>query len=122
MTDAQDLALRYIESWNETDGLTRRRMVDRLWIENAQYADPMMKAEGQDGIAALIGGVHAQFPGHRFALTGEVDGHGPYLRFSWSLGPAGGQVIARGTDFAVVAEDGRVAHVTGFLDQAPAAA
>jgi hypothetical protein len=122
MIDAQTLAQRYIASWNEADVPTRRRLVDGLWTENARYADPMMKAEGQDGIAALIGGVHTKFPGYRFALTGQPDGHGPYLRFSWSLAPADGQVVARGTDFAAVAADGRLAQVTGFLDQAPTAA
>jgi len=81
-----------------------------------------MQADGQDGIAALIGGVHAQFPGHRFTLTGQPDGFGPYVRFAWSLAPADGPVLARGTDFAAVAADGRLAHVTGFLDQVPGAA
>jgi hypothetical protein len=122
MIDSQTIARRYIASWNEVDATTRRQLVDDLWTEDARYIDPIMKAEGQDGIAALIGGVHAQFPEHRFALTGKVDGHGPYLRFSWSLGPNAGAVIARGTDFAVVASDGRIEQVTGFLDQIPGAA
>jgi|ERR1700744_5707647 hypothetical protein len=122
MIDAETIAERYIALWNETDATTRRQLVDDLWTENALYADPMMKADGQDGIAALIGGVHTQFPGYRFTLTGKVDGHGPYVRFSWSLGPLDGAVIARGTDFAAVAPDGRLAQVTGFLDQVPGAA
>jgi hypothetical protein len=122
MVDAHDLAQRYIASWNEVDAPTRRRLVDGLWTENARYADPMMKAEGQDAITALIGGVHSQFPGLRFTLTGQADGHGSYIRFSWSLGPANGAPIARGTDFAAVAADGRLAEVTGFLDQVPDAA
>jgi hypothetical protein len=122
MTDAQTLAQRYIASWNEVDGATRRRLIDGLWTENARYADPMMNADGRDGITSLIGGVHSQFPGYRFALTEPVDGHGPYVRFSWSLSPGDGQAVARGTDFATVAPDGRLAQVTGFLDQAPGAA
>jgi SnoaL-like domain len=122
MADAQTLAQRYIASWNEEDDATRRRLVDGLWTEDARYADPMMQADGQDGIAALIGGVHTKFPGYRFTLTGQPDGHGPYLRFSWSLASTDGPVVARGTDFAAVAADGRLAQVTGFLDQVPAAA
>lgn len=122
MIDAENIAQRYIASWNDADGTTRRQLVGGLWTEDARYADPMMKAEGQDAIAAMIGGVHTQFPGYQFALTGKVDGHGPYIRFSWSLGPSDGAVIARGTDFAAVAPDGRLAQVTGFLDQVPGAA
>jgi hypothetical protein len=122
MIDAQTLAQRYIASWNEADATTRRRLIDALWTEDACYADPLMKADGPDGIAALIGGVHAKFPGYRFALTGQPDGHGPYLRFSWSLGPEDGPVFARGTDFAAVTAEGRLVQVTGFLDQVPNAA
>jgi hypothetical protein len=70
----------------------------------------------------LIGGVQAKFPGLRFALAGNAEAHGSNLRFSWSLGPAGAAPIARGTDFATVAPDGRLAQVTGFLDQVPNAA
>ena len=97
-------------------------MVDELWATDARYVDPMMQADGHDGILALIAGVHAQFPGCRFTLTGQPDGHGAYMRFSWRLGPANGPVIAHGTDFATVAPDGRLAQVTGFLDQVTHAA
>ena len=121
MIDVQTLAQRYIAAWNETEPAARRRLIDGLWTEDGCYADPMMKAEGQAGFSALIGGVHGKFPGYRFALTGQPDGHGPYVRFSWTLAPADGQVVARGTDFAAVAPDGRLAQVTGFLDQVPAA-
>lgn len=122
MIDTHTIAQRYIASWNEAEATTRRQLVDSLWTEDARYVDPIMNAEGQDGIASLIGGVHAQFPAHRFALTGKVDGHGPYVRFSWSLAPDDGAVIARGTDFAILASDGRLEQVTGFLDQVPGAA
>ena len=50
------------------------------------------------------------------------DGHNsiPYLaglRFSWTLGAPDAGPIARGTDFGLVAADGRLKSVTGFLDQ-----
>jgi hypothetical protein len=120
MIDAQNIAQRYIASWNETNTATRGQLVDALWTDDARYADPMMQADGPAAIAALIGGVHSQFPGCQFALTGQADGHGPFVRFSWSLGNGNGQVIARGTDFASVDADGRLSQVTGFLDQVTA--
>ena len=40
-----------------------------------------------------------------------------YLRFSWQLCDAGGQGVARGTDFAELLDDRRLRSVTGFLDQ-----
>ena len=35
------------------------------------------------------------------------------------LGPRGADTIIDGTDFAVIAADGRIASVTGFLDRIP---
>ena len=51
------------------------------------------------------------------------DLHHDRVRFTWQLHPAGGgEPVATGTDYCTVAEDGRLRHVTGFLEQAPAAA
>lgn len=116
MTDAKDIAARYIEAWNETEPTRCRELVAATWTADASYLDPMMQGDGPDQIAALIGAVHERFPGHRFALTGTPDGHNGRVRFSWTLGVAGAPVVARGTDFAVTAEDGRLRSVTGFLD------
>lgn len=119
MIDVQQIAQRYIASWNEDDAATRRVLVDALWVKDARYVDPMMQADGQDQIMALIAGVKTQFPGCRFKLAGQPDGYSAYARFSWSLSAANGSEIAHGTDFATVSSDGRLANVTGFLDQVP---
>ena len=76
-----------------------------------------MSGRGHSEIEALIGAVHERFPGHRFTLLGKADGHGDRLRFTWTLGPAGAAPIAQGTDFGVLAPDGRLKSVSGFLDQ-----
>ena len=76
----------------------------------------MMSGQGHDGIARMIEAARAQFPGLRFSARGEPDGHGPFARFSWSLGPAGGAPVAGGTDVARLDEHGRVIEVIGFLD------
>ena len=69
----------------------------------------------------LIAAVQARFPDFRFALTGRPDGYGDHVRFSWELGPEGGEGFVKGTDFAVL--DGeRLKAVSGFLDQVPAGA
>src|SRR5438093_7972358 len=56
----------------------------------------------------------------RFTLIGEPNGFGDHVRFSWGLGPDGGDSPIKGTDFAVLS-DGRIRSITGFLDQVPAA-
>lgn len=122
-TNPQDVAARYVEAWNEADPGRRRTLVAALWTEDATYSDPLMQGQGHDGIEALIGGVQAKFPHFRFALSDRpADGHGDHLRFSWDLGPEGGEAVVQGTDFAVLAEDGRIRSVTGFLDRLPSGA
>jgi hypothetical protein len=118
MTDAAQIAQRYIDSWNETDANLRAGLLAALWTEDARYVDPMMAGQGRAQIDALIAGVHQQFPGFRFALAGKADGYGDQVRFSWTLGPEG-QSLVEGTDFGVV-ENGRLSAVTGFLDKVPA--
>ncbi len=117
--DARDVAARYIAAWNEADPDRRSTLIATLWTENATYRDPLMEGQRHDGIAALIAGVQSRFPDFRFALSGNPDGYGDRLRFSWDLGPEGGEAVVQGTDFAVLAEDGRLQAVTGFIDRLP---
>ncbi|MEZ0168194.1 nuclear transport factor 2 family protein [Microvirga sp. TS319] len=121
MTDAAAIATRYISLWNESDSQCRKARLTELWSENGTYLDPLMQGHGHDQILDLIEGVHRQFPGFRFALVGQPDGYGNQVRFSWQLGPEGGDGPIKGTDFATL-ENGRLATVTGFLDQVPTVA
>lgn len=118
----QDIAARYVAAWNETDPDRRRALVAALWTEDATYGDPVMQGRGQGGIEALIAGVQARFPDFRFAVSGRPDGYGDRVRFSWDLGPEGGEAVVQGTDFATLAGDGRLQAVAGFLDRVPPAA
>ena len=119
MTTAADIAEIYIAAWNETDVAARRAMIADTWTGDAVYVDPMAAVEGHAGVDALIAGVQERFPGFRFALIGEPDGHGEHVRFSWGLGPDGAaDAPIKGTDYVRV-EDGRLMIVTGFLDQLP---
>lgn len=102
-TDARNIA-----AWNEADPDRCSALVAALWTEDATYLDPVMEGRGHDGIEALIQGVQAQFPGLRFALSGQPNAYGDRLRFSWDLGPVGGEAVIQGTDFAVLAGDGRL--------------
>jgi hypothetical protein len=118
--DTIELIARYIAAWNETDPARRRALIARVWTEDATYADPMMEGNGHAGIDAMIGGVQAHFPGLRFRLFGAVETHHAHVRFAWELAPEAGEAVAKGTDFAVLANDGRLRSVTGFLDTVPA--
>ena len=122
MSMFEDLAQRYIDTWNETDPTARRAAVDELYSEHARYIDPMAVAEGREAIAATIGAVQGQFPGFVFRLAGPVDAHHDQARFGWELGPAGQEAPIVGFDVAVTDAAGRIQTVLGFLDKVPAAA
>jgi len=115
MTDATNKAERYIAIWNEEDAGRRKALIAEGWTENAVYIDPLMRGEGHEQINALVEAVQTRFPGFRFNLIGAADGHGDNLRFSWGLGPDGGEAVIKGTDFALL-EGGRLKAVHGFLD------
>jgi hypothetical protein len=116
MQDIATTVERYIAMWNETDAGRRRALIAETVTQDAHYVDPLMTGEGIDGIDAMIAAAQSQFPDHSFTLVGGPDAHHEYVRFSWSLGATGGEPVARGTDFATVAGDGRLAAVTGFLE------
>lgn len=116
MTEPRTIATQYLALWNEADDERRRALLAEDWANDARYIDPMMQGCGHAGVAAMIEGARAQFPGHRFALTGTPDGHGDYVRFSWTLAPERGAPIAGGTDMVRLDDTGRIADVVGFLD------
>jgi hypothetical protein len=121
MTTYDEMAQRYIDTWNETDPSARRAAVERLYTEDARYIDPLAVADGREAIASMIGAVQEQFPGFSFRLAGMVDGHHNQARFGWGLGPAGAPAPIVGFDVAVSDDWGRIKAVLGFLDKVPAA-
>ena len=122
MTTHDELAQRYIDTWNATDPRARRVAVDQLYTEDARYIDPLAVADGRDAIASMIGAVQQQFPGFSFRLAGPVDGHHNQARFGWELGPDGAPAPIVGFDVAVADDSGRIQTVLGFLDKVPAPA
>ncbi|GIH12833.1 nuclear transport factor 2 family protein [Rugosimonospora africana] len=121
MSDFTELVGRYLAIWNEPDASVRRAAIAGVWTESGSYTDPLAAVDGHDAIDALIGAARAQFPGLVFESNGPVDAHHNTARFGWRLVPAGGgDSIVEGFDVAVLAEDGRISGVYGFLDKVPA--
>jgi hypothetical protein len=116
MTDIERTVEGYFDMWNETDPARRRELIERTWAPVASYVDPMFSADGYEELDEMVAGVHRQFPGHRFRLTGAVDIHHNRVHWGWELTtPDGGAAVASGVDFAVLATDGRLGEVTGFI-------
>lgn len=114
---------RYFEAWNAGSAEDIAKAVAAAWTEGGTYTDPLAEVAGHDGVAAVIAGAHAQFPGFEFRLIGAVDGHHDVARFGWELvSVADGSAPVAGFDVITLAEDGRIRSVAGFLDRVPATA
>jgi hypothetical protein len=112
----------YFAIWNETDASRRRLLIERTWSDDSTYADPLLTGEGHAGIDAMMAATQAQFPGHTVRLAGPIDNHHDRLRFNWEIvGPDGGEPVFAGVDYGVLASDGRLRSIAGFLDRVPAA-
>ncbi|MEU9502344.1 nuclear transport factor 2 family protein [Streptomyces sp. NPDC048196] len=123
MTEQQryaDAVARYFEAWNATEEEALGKAVAAAFDEQATYTDPLADVAGHDGLAAVIAGAHAQFPGFVFRQLGDVDGHHDVVRFGWELVAPDGTAPVAGFDVARLTDDGRIRTVAGFLDRVPA--
>jgi hypothetical protein len=122
MSTVNETVAGYIAAWNETDAGRRRHIIARTWSEDGSYLDSHRDSTGYAAIDAMIGAVQEQFPGYRFRLSSGIDKHHDRVRFSWSAGGTEqAPLFFGGTDYAVLAQDGRLRVVTGFTDATPSA-
>src|SRR5215469_5168487 len=105
---------RYLDCWNETDPAARRKLIDEVWADDAEYTDPLAHARGRAEIDATISAVQDRFPGFVFSQLGVVDAHHQQARFRWGLGPEGAEPLVEGFDVAVIDESGKIRTVLGF--------
>ena len=119
MTDANTIASRYIDLWNERTPDRRRAILSRELGQRRpicrppdERRRPRRRRRARRRRAAALSG----FP--LSACSAKPNGFGDHVRFSWGLGPDGADSPIKGTDFAVLS-DGRIKSITGFLDQVP---
>jgi SnoaL-like domain len=120
VNDFQQVAARYIDTWNESHPALRRAAIEEIWAEDGRYVDPLVDATGRDEIDATIAAVQAKFPSFEFRLLGPVDAHHNQCRFTWELGPKDVEAPVVGFDVVVLSKTGKLQTVLGFLDRVPA--
>ena len=123
MTTYDELAQRYIDTWNETDPSARRAAVDQLFTEDARYVDPLAvgrrprgdRVDDRRGAAAVP---RLQLPVGRSGRRAPQPGP---VRLG-TRSRRGHRHRSSGFDVAVSDDSGRIQTVLGFLDKVPAPA
>jgi hypothetical protein len=123
MSSMNEVVVRYLAAWNEPEPGRRRALVAKAWTEDGTYVDAAREGRGHDSLDTMIATAQGHFPGYRLRLASGIEAHHDCLRFSWAAGgTAEAPLYIKGTDFVIVAGDGRIRSVVGFVDAAPARA
>jgi hypothetical protein len=121
MNNVNETVVGYISAWNERDPKRRRELVAATWAEDGSYIDAHRHGTGHGAIDVMLAAAQAQFPSYRINLVSGIETHNNFVRFSWQAGGTQeAPLYLGGTDFVVLATDGRIKTATGFTDAAPA--
>jgi hypothetical protein len=112
----------YFNTWNEKDADRRLALAEKTWTPDGRYVDPQADVTGPAAFSELAANVHKLAPDHTFHLTSAVEQHHDQIRFSWDMVSPAGEVALSGVDFGRLADDGRLAAITGFFGATPPAA
>ena len=107
----------YLAAWNARDPARRAELIGEVWSEEGQLIDPPLAAEGRQAISEMAEAMHQHYVDHNFTRVSDVDSHHGSLRFAWELVGPDGQVTVTGLDVGEMAEDGRLARITGFFGE-----
>jgi hypothetical protein len=113
---------RYVVMFNEADDATRADLGREVFVDEGRLVDPLVDATGPARIAAAIGVLRDQMPGHSLARTTAVDAHHDQARFGWTVNGPDGSVALAGIDVVTFAPDGRLQTAIGFFGEVEAVA
>ena len=119
MTDVTSTVDTYFDMWNETDPDKRAELIEQAWGADGRYVDPLLEADGHEGLSAMVESVHQHYPAHRFERTSGIDTHHDLVRFAWQLAAPDGAVTVAGIDVGELTADGRLRRITGFFGDLP---
>src|SRR5262249_40261087 len=112
----------YLAMWNEPDGRIRVEQAGAIWAGDGRLVDPLIDAVGPEAIAAAIGELRDQMPGHSLSRTTTIDAHHHVTRFGWTVNAPDGSVAIAGTDVVTFTDDGRIQSAVGFFGDMEVAA
>jgi len=108
----------YLSAYGEPNRDARAKLVRDIWNPQGRLIDPPMSAKGHDEIVAQADALLSLYPDHRFCRSSAIDEHHGFAKYDWELLNAQGVIVLRGTDFATIDDDGKLACVVGFFGSA----
>lgn len=116
----------YIAAVGCRDGTLRHELIEAAVSEAFVFCSSAGESHGREAFFDAIDAVQARVPpGAVLARSSPIDGHHGRARFGWRFeDPVTGRsfdeqpfgVYLRGTDFATLDDDGRLATLTVFAD------
>ena len=120
MSNAQNIAERYIHIWNETGPDARRAQVAALWIEDGTHYVKLREVRGHADLelrVATSNQTNVVEKSYKFEVAGHVEQLRDMVKFNWRMVPqAGGAIAATGSIVLLLANDGRVQADYQFID------
>ena len=137
MTEANELADRYVAMWTEPDAERRRSAIAERWTEDAVHIldppqeareaaaaldiTPTFKARGHCELDERMTRAYEEFvaPGEfTFRCRDNVSRVGDAVKFNWGMVSAsGGEAVAVGLEFLILAPDGRIRLDYQFIER-----
>jgi hypothetical protein len=111
---------RYLAFWNTTDAAEQERLASVAFTEDVGYHAPVGVWTGAQALIDFHDEFLGRMPDAAFVPRQVPDRHHDRVRVQWEIVLAGERSFATGTDVLVLADDGRIASVTTFLDRPPA--
>ena len=112
MTEAQDLADRYVAAWAEPDVARRRAAIEALWVPAGEHYVNDREVRGYDELMERVRGSHEKNirdDGNRFRAAKDARRLHDVVTFHWEmLRTEGGEVVATGFEFLIVDPQGRI--------------
>src|SRR4051812_5086624 len=106
-----ELAERYIASWNETDDDARRKLVRELWTENGTYNNRFFTVTGHEALDYVTANAVQEYGSKGFVFRSQNDAYGHHggVHFHWVMASAAtGEVDTWGEDFLILDGEGKI--------------
>jgi hypothetical protein len=111
VTNFNQIAERYVASWNEEDPDVRHKLVEELWAENGTYYNRLFVVSGREMIETAVGRAHEEYFSKGFSFRSQNDAYGHHqgLKFGWVMvSTATGEVDTYGQEFILLDDEGKI--------------